>query len=140
VREALEIDPYETSAKALQVVILKQVEEQQRQQQLRQLFDSARDQIAARNLTAAFQTLKEAEQVDPASVELYSLMKVISGAREEQLRKSEMEKLTRDIEEALNREDYAAAVAIANEGLQRQPREQGLLKLKALAEKQQQRV
>jgi eukaryotic-like serine/threonine-protein kinase len=140
VREALEIDPYETSAKALQVVILKQVEEQQRQQQLRQLFDNARDQITSRNLTAAFQTLKEAEQVDPASVELYSLMKVVSAAREEQLRKSEMEKLTRDIEEALNREDYAAAVAIANEGLQRQPREQGLLKLKALAEKQQQRV
>jgi tetratricopeptide (TPR) repeat protein len=140
VREALELDPYETSAKALQVVILKQVEEQQRQQQLRQLFDSARDQIAARNLTAAFQTLKQAEQVDPSSVELYSLMKVISTAREEQLRKSEMEKLTRDIEEALNREDYAAAVAIADEGLQRQPRDQGLLKLKALAEKQQQRV
>jgi hypothetical protein len=140
VREALEIDPYETSAKALQVVILKQVEEQERQYRLRQLFDNARDQITSRNLTAAFQTLKEAEQVDPTSVELYSLMKVVSAARDEQLRKSEMEKLTRDIEEALNREDYAAAVAIADEGLQRQPREQGLLKLKALAEKQQQRV
>jgi len=51
-----------------------------------------------------------------------------------------MEKLTREIEEALNREDYAAASAIANEGLQRHPREQGLLKLKALAETQHQRV
>ena len=140
VREALELDPYETSAKALQVVILKQVEEQERQHRLRQLFDAARDQISSRNLTAAFQTLKEAEQVDPGSVELYSLMKVVSAAREEQLRKSEMEKRTRDIEEALNREDYAAAVAIADEGLQRQPREQGLLKLKALAETQQQRA
>jgi hypothetical protein len=140
VREALEIDPQETSAKALQVVILKQAEEQERQERLRRMFDSARDHIAARDLTAAFKTLKEAEAVDPASVELYSLLKVVSAAREEQFRKSEMEKLTREIEEALNREDYLAATAIANQGLQRYPREQGLLKLIALAEAQQQRV
>ncbi|HEY3972372.1 MAG TPA: protein kinase [Candidatus Sulfotelmatobacter sp.] len=140
VREALEIDPTETSAKALQMVILKQVEEQDRQQRLRMLFDNARDQISARNLTAAFQMLKEAEQMDPASVELYSLMKVVSAAREEQLRKQEMERFTREIEEALNREDYAAAVAVASEGLQRYPREQGLSRLKALAETQQQRA
>ena len=140
VREALEIDPSETSAKALQVVILKHAEEQERQQQLRKLFDSARDQISARNLTGAFQTLKQAEQVDASSVELYSLMKVISAAREEQFRKMELDKLTREIEKALNREDYAAATAIANEGLQRNPREQGLLKLKGLAESQLERA
>ena len=104
------------------------------------MFDNARDQISARNLTAAYQTLKEAEQVDPASVELYSLMKVVSAAREEQFRKQEMEKLTREIGDALNREDYAAAIAVANEGLEKHPREQGLLRLKALAEAQHQRA
>jgi len=140
IREALEIDPSETAAKALQVVILKQAEEQEGQQRLRTLFDTARDQITARNLTAALQTLKEAELLDPASVELYSLRKVVNAAREEQLRKSELEKLSREIEQALNRGDYTAATAIADEGLQRYPREQILLKLRALAEGQQQRV
>ena len=140
VREALEIDPQETSAKALLVVILKQAQEQERQLKLCELFDSARDHIAARDLTAAFNTLKEAEAVDPASVELYSLLKMVSTAREEQFRRSEMEKLAREIEDALNREDYLAATAVASQGLQRYPREQGLLKLAALAEAQQQRV
>ena len=140
IREALEIDPSETSAKALQVVILKQAEEQERQQRLRTLFDSARDQITARDLTSALQTLKEAELLDSASVELYSLRKVVNAAREEQFRKSELTKLAREIEEALNREDYTAATAVADEGLQRYPREQILLKLRALAEAQQQRV
>jgi serine/threonine-protein kinase len=140
VRDALEIDPSETSAKVLQVVILKQAEEQERQHRLRTLFDNARDQISARNLTEAFQTLKEAERLDPASVELYSLMKVVSAAREEQFRRMELDKLTREIEEALNREDYTAATAIANEGLQRHPREQALLRLKGLAETQNQRA
>ena len=73
-------------------------------------------------------------------MELYSLMKVVSTAREEQFRKMELDKLSREIEEALNREDYASAIAIANEGLQRNPREQGLLKLKGLAESQLQRA
>jgi len=140
VNEALEIDPRETSAKALHVVILKQLEEQERQQRLRKLFDSARDQITARDLTSAFKSLKEAEVIDPASVELYSLLKVVSAAREEQFRKAEMDKLTREIEQALGSEDYAAAIAIADEGLQRYPREQALSKLKALAEAQQHRV
>lgn len=140
VREALALDPYEGSAKALQVVILKEVEERNRQQRLRTLLDCAREQITARNLTAAYQTLKEAEQVDSSSVEFYSLMKVVNAAREDQSRKLEMDKLTREIEEALNREDYAAAAAIANEGLLRQPRDQGLLRLKALAETQLQRA
>ena len=101
VNEALEIDPRETSAKALHVVILKQLEEQERQQRLRKLFDSARDQITARDLTSAFKSLKEAEVIDPASVELYSLLKVVSAAREEQFRKAEMDKLTLEIEQAL---------------------------------------
>jgi len=138
--EALDIDPLDTSAKALQVVILKQKEEQERQQKLRSLFDSARDQIAARNLTGALKILKEAETIDSASVELYSLLKVISAAREEQFRKLEVEKLTREIQEALNREDYGAAGAVAEDGLRRYPRDEALLKLKALADAQQQRV
>ena len=140
VREALEIDPYETSAKALQVVILKQAEEKEKQHRLRKLFDNARDQITARDLTGAFKTLKEAEQLDSGSVELYSLLQVVSTAREEQFRKSEMERLAREIEEALHRENYAAAIASANEGLQRYPRDPGFLKMKALAEAEQQRV
>ena len=68
-------------------MILKQVEEQQRQQRLRTLFDTARDQITTRDLTGAFQTLKEAELLDSSSVELYSLMKVVSSAREDGFRK-----------------------------------------------------
>jgi PEGA domain len=51
-----------------------------------------------------------------------------------------LEKLSRQIEEALAREDYEGASAIANEGLRRHPQEPGLLKLKALSEAEQKRV
>ena len=140
VREALEIDPQETSAKALQVVILKQVLERERQQRMRALLDVARDQITDRNLTGAFNTLKEAEPLDPTSVELFSLLRVVNTGREEQSRKLEIDRLTQKIQEALGQEDYAAATTVAQEGLERYPRDQGLLKLKAIAEAEQHRV
>lgn len=140
VTEALELDPDETSAKALRFVIFKQVEERDRQLALRKLLDDARDQLAARDLTRAIETLQVAEAIDPASVELRSLQKVANTAREQQLRKVELEKLSRQIEDALAREDYEQASAIATAGLQRHPKEHGLLKLKALAEAEQKRI
>ena len=140
VGEALELDPEETSAKALRFVIFKQVEERDRQLKMRKLLDDAREQLAARDLTRAMETLSEAEKVDSASVELRSLLKAANSAREQQLRKAELEKLSRQIEEALAREDYEGASAIANDGLRRHPQEPGLLKMKALSEAEQKRV
>jgi hypothetical protein len=140
VREAIEIDPDETSAKALQVMILRQAEERDRQQKLRKLLDYARDQIEARDVTRAFETLKTAETLDPASFELQSLLKAANAVREQQMRKAELQRLTRQIEEALAQQDYETASAVANEGLQRNPQDQGLLKLKDLSEAEQRRV
>jgi tRNA A-37 threonylcarbamoyl transferase component Bud32/tetratricopeptide (TPR) repeat protein len=140
ISEALELEPEETSVKVLRHVIFKQVEERDRQQKLRNLLDHARDQLAARDLTNALETLKAAEIIDSASVELRSLLKVANTARAQQMRKAELEKLSRLIEEALAREDYAAASTIASEGLQRYPQEQGLLKLKALSDAEQTRI
>jgi hypothetical protein len=140
VSEALELDPDETSAKALQLVILRQAEERDRQQKLRKLLDHARDLIEARDVTRAFETLKSAESIDPASFELQSLLRVANAVREQQMRKAELQRLTRQIEEAVAQEDYETASAVANEALQRNPQDQGLLKLKALSEAEQRRV
>lgn len=140
VQRALEIDPQETSAKALQAAILREVDEHERSKKLRTLLDRGRDQIAIRDLTGALTTLKQAENIDPASAELFSLLKVVHAARDEQLRKAEVEKLARLIEDSLSREDYASAVAIANEALQRYPQDKGLLQFKSLAETQHHRV
>ena len=134
VQQALEIEPHDTSAKAMLVVVMRRAEEQSRQQRLRDLIQNARDHMAARDLTRAFNALQEAAQIDPTSSELSSLLTVVKTARAEQLRRAELEKLTHEIDSALKREDHAAAIALAKEGLERNPNDHGLLKLKALAE------
>jgi tetratricopeptide (TPR) repeat protein len=140
VDDAVQIDPSDTQAKALKVIVYQHAEEKSRQQQLRKLLDQARDQIAARDLTAAFATLKTAEALDPTSNELQSVTKMAATAREQEKRRSEAEEMCRQIEAALIQEDYSTAVARADEGLQKFPQERSLIKLKVLAEAQRGRV
>ena len=140
VDDALKIDPRDTQAKALKLVISQHAEEKSRQDQLRKLLDQARDQIAARNLTGAFATLKTAEALDPTSNELQTVIKMAASAREQDRRRAEVEELSRQIEAAMVQEDYTAAAARADEGLRKFPQEQSLTKLKALAEAQRGRV
>ena len=140
VDDAVQIDPSDTQAKALKVIVYQHAEEKSRQQQLRKLLDQARDQIAARDLTGAFATLKTAEALDPTSNELQSVTKMAATAREQEKRRSEAEEMCRQIEAALIQEDYSTAVARADEGLQKFPQERSLIKLKVLAEAQRGRV
>jgi eukaryotic-like serine/threonine-protein kinase len=140
VDDAVQIDPSDTQAKALKVIVYQHAEEKSRQQQLRKLLDQARDQIAARDLTAAFATLKTAEALDPTSNELQAVAKMAATAREQEKRRSEAEEMCRQIEAALIQEDYSTAVARADEGLQKFPQERSLIKLKVLAEAQRGRV
>lgn len=140
VDDAVQIDPSDTQAKALKVIVYQHAEEKSRQQQLRKLLDQARDQIAARDLTAAFAALKTAEALDPTSNELQAVTKMAATAREQEKRRSEAEEMCRQIEAALIQEDYSTAVARADEGLQKFPQERSLIKLKVLAEAQRGRV
>jgi tetratricopeptide (TPR) repeat protein len=140
VSEAFKLDPQDTQAKALKMVIAQQAEEKLRHEKVRKLLDEARNLIAARHLTAAFNILKSAEALDPTSNELQTVAKLAVAAREQEKRRAETDALRQQIEAALREEDYGTAVARAEEGLLKFPHEQSLLKLKALADAQRLRV
>jgi tetratricopeptide (TPR) repeat protein len=140
VDDAIEIDPHDTQARSLQVILSQRAEQRSRQEQLRKLLDQARDQIAARDLTGAFATLNSAEALDPTSNELQTVAKMAASAGEQERHRSEAEGLRRQIEGALVREDYATAGAWAEEGLRKFPQDQSLIQLKTLAEAQRGRV
>jgi tetratricopeptide (TPR) repeat protein len=138
--EALVIDPSDTQARALQVILKKQAEERARQDKLRQLLEEARKQISSRELTKALSTLKIAEAIDPHSPEVATVAKLALAAREQEKRRLEIEQLRKAIEEDLVREDYSSAITRAEEGLRKSPLDQSLLKLKTLAEQQRNRA
>lgn len=134
--EALEISADDTQAKALYRMIHRDWVERSRQRQLESLLQSARKEIDARNLTAALNLLKQAESLDPQGTQAHALMEEVRASREQEQRRKELERINREAEAALNRDDYETASTALEEGLRQFPQDRGLIQLKALAERQ----
>jgi serine/threonine-protein kinase len=136
--EALQLAPEDVQAVQLHRTIQHEWEERARQRQLENYLEQARREIAGRNFTSALEKLKLADSVDPGAPQVKVLIESATLGREQEQRRRELEAINRQIEEALNRDDYVTACQKAGEGLKRFPEERTLSKLKALAEKQRQ--
>ena len=136
VEEALALDADNTQVKTLHASISKELAERSKQKQLQGMLDEARRDISQRKFTAAFDVLKKAESIDASSPEVTALMNLAVSGRDQEARRKDLEKFTNEIEDALSRDDYPAAGARVDQALQRFANDPGLLKLKALTEKQ----
>ena len=138
VEEALEMAPDDAQAKALYRLIHRDWVERSRQKQMESFLANAREEISARRFTAALEILKHAEALDPKAPQVQALLESATAGQGQERRRKELEALTRDVEEALNRDDYRTACDKAGEGLSRFPEDRTLLRLQVLAEKQRQ--
>ncbi|HZW05311.1 MAG TPA: protein kinase [Candidatus Nitrosotalea sp.] len=138
IEEVLARRPNDTRVKSLYRMIQKELDDRMRQKRMEGLLESARKEMANRQHTAALNLLKEAEQVDPESPALRSLLETFTAARDQEQRRRALEQSTRQIEQALNTDDPQTALNLLAEGLQKYPGEPALLKLKDLAETQKQ--
>ena len=136
--EMLELAPNDLQVKALYRVIRREWEERSRREQVGNLVDSARKEIASRRFTAALDVLKEAETLDPNAPEVRSLIESAKAGREQERLRQELESINNEIEEALDHDDFVTAGETIDLGLRKFPEDRTLLKLKALAEKQRQ--
>src|SRR5579862_5218604 len=136
IEEALEIAPDDPQVKTLNRVIQRDWTERSRQRQLENYLFEARQDISSRKFTAALEILKLAETLDPSAPQVHALIESAAAGRDQERRRKDLEAISRDIEDALNRDDYRAACQKADEGLARFPEERTLVKLKALADRQ----
>lgn len=138
VEEALQLSPNDTQAKALHRVIQREWSERSRLRQIDNYLFQARQDISSRKFAAALETLKLAEALDPGSPQIQSMIESATSGLEQERRRKDIEACVREIESALNRDDYRGACEKADEALARFPEERTILKLKSLAERQQQ--
>ena len=138
IEEVLERRPNDTRVKSLHRMIQKELDERMRQKRMETLLEAARKEMASRHYTAALDLLKEAEKVDPDAPTVRSLLESLNAARDQEQKRRDLEQFTRQIEQALNTDDPQAALNFLTEGLKRFPTEPALLKLKDLAESQNQ--
>src|SRR5438270_4929239 len=134
--EALSADSDNSKARSMHAALSKELSERSKQVQIQSFIDEARRDISSRKFTAAFEVLKKAEAIDSSSPEVMSLLNLASSGREQESKRKELERYTGEIEEALAKDDAKMASAKADEALKRFANDPGLLKLKALADKQ----
>ena len=134
--EALAVDPDNTQVKTLHASIMKELAERSRQKQLQGLLDEARRDISQRKFTAAFEVLKQAEVIDANSPEVAALMNLATSGRDQEAKRKELEKFNNEIEDAVAREDFQTASSQLEQALQKYPSDPGLVKLRALVDKQ----
>src|SRR5580658_4573040 len=136
VEEALNVDPQNTMAKALNAILSKEIAERSKRKKIEDFVAGARKEIGLRHFTAALDLLKQAEGIDASVPEVHQLIHTASAGREHERRRRALEEACSQIEDLLNRDEYAAACALADEAMQKFPEDLGLLKLRSFAEKQ----
>ena len=136
VEEGLALDPQNTDFRSMQVVIAQRVADRDKQRRVQELVGEARKEISSRRFTAALEALRKAEALDSSAAVVQELLALASTGQQQEQRRQELERLTAQIEEALEKEDYAASSAKIEEGLARYPEDPGLLKLKVIVDKQ----
>ena len=136
IEEALAIDGKNTEVRSLHAAISREIAERDKQLQLQKYMGEARKQISSRHFTAALQLLKQAESIGAAVPGVQELINLAVSGQQQERKRQALERLTSEIEDALNRDDYEAACSKAEEGLRSYPDDRGLKKLKAVADKQ----
>jgi serine/threonine-protein kinase len=136
--EATEVAPNNAEAKALYQLISREILERARQRQIENHLKDARQEISSRRFSAAIETLRRAEELDPNAPGVQSLIQLAVSGQQQERRREEVEGLSHEIRDALNRDDYRTALRKSDEGLARFPQQRTLVNLKAQAEGQSQ--
>lgn len=136
VEEALSVDPSNTTAIAFNAIVSKEIPERSRRKKIDDFVAGARKKIALRHFTSALDLLQKAEAIDASVAEVHHLIRTATAGMEHEKRRRSLEEACSDIEDLLNRDEYAAACAKADEAPQKFPDDLGLLKLRSFAEKQ----
>jgi serine/threonine protein kinase len=135
-RQALTVDAENPEVKKLDAAIRNELADRAKVKQVHTHLEAARKQISSRHFTAALDLLRQAERIDPEAPGVNELVALASVGQQQERRHRELEQFSSEIGEALNRNDYDRACAKAAEALERFPNDRGLLKLKALADKE----
>jgi len=135
---ALQLDERNTDLRNERARIVQDVEKANRERNLRQLSDSARNQLSARQYTDAIQSLRSALEIDPTDAETQHLFQEAIDRQEEQRRRKIIDQIVAEISECIASEDPERALVLIQRAQERLPGEAVLLKLKSDAEAKQQ--
>jgi serine/threonine-protein kinase len=133
---ALDLDESDSSVKAAWHALTVQIEEDAKQRKLKQILDTAQEEVRARRFTAATQMLQEAAQTDPGNAEIARLLQSAKASQEREQHRKFIDQIQNEVSTAITASQIAAASQKIEKALQQTPTESSLLKLKAQLDRQ----
>ncbi len=125
----LELDPQHATALRMLESVSKELAERERLRQVRQNTEGARTYLAQKNFAKALELLEEANRMDPMNIEVESLIRLARSGQEKEQRRKLLDQRVASLQEALNREEFDRAVALADAALKEFPEDPQVLKL-----------
>ena len=132
--EVLALDPADSTAKALNAIVSKEIAERAKRKRLDELCLAARKHMSLRQFTTALDMLSQAKSIDASAPEIQELIDSATSAVELEKKRNALERACNEIEDLLNRDQYLAAFTRADEALRIFPQDQGLLALRSFAQ------
>ncbi len=132
--QAVRIDEHSTDLRNAYSLILREIRRKQQTIQVEELLRIAQESFSNRHYTEVISRLREAAEIDPAHAEVQQLLFTAVTRQKEQQRQHLLEKIAAEIQDSLDRDDFAQAQDRIARGLDTLPGEGLLLRLKAEAE------
>ncbi len=143
--EVLKIDTQHTAAKQLLYEVQQSLQQQQRNERIRQqakdakvqeFLDAARREIAARKFEAALEYIHQAEELDPHRNDISALKRIVLAGQEQETRKRQLQQLCSAIQQELEANNLRIARDLADKALRAYPGEPALVRMKGIVESQ----
>jgi serine/threonine-protein kinase len=128
--QALQIDEHSTDLRNAHSIIIREIRRRQEALHLEELLRAARDNYANRRYTEAIAQLREAAEIDPGHPEVQQLLFTVSAQQKEARHRELLERIANEIQESLDREDFAQAQDRIAQALESLPGEAELVRLK----------
>jgi serine/threonine-protein kinase len=132
--EALRIDSRSTDLRNAYSVVLREIKQKQQAAQVEDLLRTARQSYTLRQYTEAIGCLREAAGIDPAHAEVQELLFTVTTRQKEERRQHLLDKVVAEIQESLDKDDFALAQDRVTRALETLPGEGMLLRLKTETE------
>jgi len=125
----LGIDPDNATAIMTMDWVLKELTEQERLRQVRQLLEGARVHLAEKQFATALQLLDRSRELDPINVEVEALTRLVRSSAEKEEQRKLLVKRLAEIEENLNKGKLDTALAAVEQAQQEFPDDPQVLRL-----------
>lgn len=127
--QALRMNENSTDLKNAHSAILREIRRKQQLQQVEDLLESAKESYSSRKYTEAIDRLRRATEIDPNHAEVQHLFFTATTRQREERRQELLEKISAEIQDSIEHEDFDLAADRIKRALETLPGEGVLLRL-----------